>query len=92
MNIIIAKFAMLCYLLTQLYIMMIIVACISSWFIQSPPRDHPINYLRRLTDPYLNVFRNLLPFLNFGGIDVSPLAGFYLLYFIAHMFAKVAQM
>ena len=76
----------------QLYMILIIVACLSTWINPFPPRSGPIFHIRRFTDPYLNVFRNLLPFLSAGGMDFSPILAIVLLSMVIRMFLRVALM
>lgn len=61
--------------LLRFYELTLIVRILSSWVMPSP--RHPImQFLWRITDPYLNLFRRSLPFLAAGGIDFSPIVGF----------------
>lgn len=86
------QFARLMVLLLQAYMVLIFLAILSSWINRFPPRSGPWALVRRLTDPYLNIFRSLLPFLSMGGIDFSPILGFLLLQFVIHLFARAAQL
>jgi len=74
------------------YLILIVVACLSTWVAPFPPRSGPVYYIRRITDPYLNVFRNLLPFRSFGGMDFSPILAIILLSWVINLFARVAMM
>lgn len=51
-----------------------------SWFRNINWQGEPFNTLRQLTDPYLSMFRGIIPAL--GGIDLSPMLGFFLLNFL----------
>lgn len=56
--------------LIQLYIYVVVLRVLLSWFIQDP--SNPImGLLAQLTDPLL---RPLGRHLNFGGLDLSPIA------------------
>jgi YggT family protein len=48
-----------------------------SWFPNINWYDPPFSILSQLTDPYLNLFRSIIPPL--GGIDFSPLIAFFVL-------------
>jgi YggT family protein len=55
------------------------VRVLLTWFKQVQWSSEPWASLRQLTDPYLNVFRGIIPPL--GGIDLSPILAFFLLSF-----------
>jgi YggT family protein len=52
---------------------MLTIAIISSWFPEIQ-EFRVIRFIRFYTDPYLNVFRRLIP--PFGMLDVSPIVAF----------------
>ncbi|PCI92755.1 YggT family protein [Candidatus Aerophobetes bacterium] len=61
------------------YTLILLAKVIGSWFPQG--RDHSImRFLNFLTDPYLNIFRKIIPPIG-GMIDLSPLIGFLVLQF-----------
>ena len=60
-------------LLISIYSLLIFIRIILSWF-RSGISSKPVNFLYRITDPYLNWWRNNLK-LQFGMMDFSPLAG-----------------
>ena len=62
-------------LILRVYEVALIVRILSSWVMPSP-RGPFMQFLWRITDPYLNLFRRSLPFLATGGIDFSPIVGF----------------
>ena len=43
----------------------------------------------QLTDPFLNVFRGIVPAV--GGIDLSPMLGFFLLNFIRNLLVQYSH-
>jgi YggT family protein len=43
----------------------------------------------QLTDPFLNVFRGIIPAV--GGIDLSPMLGFFLLNFIRNLLVQYSH-
>ena len=59
-----------------IYSMLLLVRILSSWF---PELDQfiIIQVIKKLTEPYLTFFRNLIPPL--GAIDVSPIIAFFFL-------------
>jgi YggT family protein len=49
----------------------------------------PFSVLSQLTDPYLNVFRSIIPPL--GGIDLSPILAFLLLTVVQRGIDQIAM-
>jgi YggT family protein len=45
--------------------------------------------LLQLTDPFLNVFRGIIPAI--GGIDLSPMLGFFLLNFVRNLLMQYSH-
>jgi uncharacterized protein YggT (Ycf19 family) len=43
----------------------------------------------QLTDPFLNVFRGIIPAI--GGIDLSPMLGFFLLNFVRNLLMQYSH-
>jgi len=65
-----------------IYTIMLVVSILSSWFTNL--QDHPIIcFTRHYTDPYLHVFRKVIPPL--GMMDISPIVAFFALGFIESM-------
>jgi len=58
------------------YMAMLFIRILSSWF---PEYQHHniLRFIAYYTDPYLNVFRRIIPRL--GMIDVSPIVAFFAL-------------
>jgi YggT family protein len=63
----------------QIYLILMIFRVLLSWFPNINWYDPPFSILSQLTDPYLNLFRSIIPPL--GGIDFSPLIAFFVLQF-----------
>ena len=61
----------------SIYLALLIIRILLSWFPNVNWFDPPFSILSQLTDPYLNVFRNIIPPL--GGLDLSPMLAFLLL-------------
>lgn len=72
----------------NIYFVLLIVRILLSWFPNVNWLSPPFSVLSQLTDPYLNVFRSIIPPL--GGIDFSPMLAIFLLQFVANLFAQVA--
>lgn len=92
METLIVNFAHLMVLLLRGYIILIIIRCVAGWMNRFPPRSGPLQLLYRITDPYLHAFSNMLPFLNLGHIDFSPIAGIVVLEILIRMFARAAML
>ena len=67
----------------QIYLTLIIVRILLSWFQTADWANRAIAFLGPITDPYLNIFRSLIPPL--GGIDLSPVIAIFLLQFVAQL-------
>lgn len=65
----------------QIYTVLLIIRILLSWFPNVDWMSPPFSVLSQLTDPYLNIFRSIIPPL--GGIDFSPILAFLLLQFIS---------
>ena len=59
------------------YTALLFIRILLSWFPNINWFDPPFSILSQLTDPYLNVFRSIIPPL--GGIDFSPILALLLL-------------
>jgi YggT family protein len=64
----------------SIYLVLLLIRVLLSWFPNVNWLSPPFSILSQLTDPYLNVFRSIIPPL--GGIDFSPIIGFLLLQFL----------
>jgi YggT family protein len=65
----------------NIYLYLLIARVLLSWFPNINWMNPPFSILGQLTDPYLNIFRSIIPPL--GGIDLSPILGFVLLQVLA---------
>ncbi|GKU85923.1 hypothetical protein SLEP1_g522 [Rubroshorea leprosula] len=54
---------------------LVMVRVLLSWFPSIPWERQPLSAIRDLCDPFLNLFRNIIPPI-FGTLDVSPLLAF----------------
>uniref|UniRef100_A0A061QX48 YggT family protein n=1 Tax=Tetraselmis sp. GSL018 TaxID=582737 RepID=A0A061QX48_9CHLO len=66
----------------KLYLLLLFLRVLLSWFPTFDWMQQPWLALRQVTDPYLNLFRGLVPPL-LGTIDFTPLLGFFILQFLA---------
>lgn len=61
----------------EIYLILLLVRVSLSWFPNVNWYGQPFYSLSRLTDPYLKIFRGIIP--TILGIDISPLLGFIFL-------------
>jgi YggT family protein len=73
----------------QIYFVLLIIRILLSWFPNINWLNPPFSILSQLTDPYLNIFRSIIPPL--GGIDFSPMLAIFLLQIVSSLFAQAAQ-
>lgn len=65
----------------KLYLLLLFMRVLLSWFPTFNWEGQPWLALRQVTDPYLNLFRGLVPPL-MGSIDFTPLFGFMILQYL----------
>ncbi|BAY30389.1 hypothetical protein NIES37_45340 [Tolypothrix tenuis PCC 7101] len=73
MNLLIATLATF----IQIYTVLLIVRVLLTWFPNIDFYSQPFAALAQITDPYLNLFRSIIPPL--GGMDFSPILAFLVL-------------
>lgn len=59
------------------YYLLIIVRIFLSWIPNTDWNAQPFNWLRSITDPFLNIFRGIIP--PIGMLDISPILAIILL-------------
>jgi YggT family protein len=64
--------------LLQIYIVLIFIRILMSWIPRMPYNQYlnaVLNFVRDVTDPYLNLFRRFLPMVRIGpgALDLSPI-------------------
>lgn len=64
----------------EIYGILLIVRILLSWFQTAEWAGQIISFLSPVTDPYLNIFRSIIPPL--GGIDISAILALLLLQFV----------
>ncbi|MFM7426215.1 MAG: YggT family protein [Elainella sp.] len=72
----------------QIYFVLLIARILLSWFPNLNWFNPPLSILSQVTDPYLNLFRSIIPPL--GGIDFSPMLAIFLLQIVSNMFRVAA--
>ena len=72
----------------NIYFVLLIIRILLSWFPNVDWMSQPFAALSQLTDPYLNLFRSLIPPL--GGIDFSPILAFLVLQILSQGVNQVA--
>ncbi|MBF2064308.1 MAG: YggT family protein [Calothrix sp. C42_A2020_038] len=65
------------YWFITIYSYLLIFRILLSWFPNVNWYNQPFSALSQVTDPYLNLFRSIIPPL--GGIDFSPILAFLVL-------------
>jgi YggT family protein len=61
----------------SIYSALLIIRILLTWFPNVNMYNQPFLALTQITDPYLNLFRSIIPPL--GGIDFSPMLAFIVL-------------
>ncbi|NJO39945.1 MAG: YggT family protein [Cyanobacteria bacterium CRU_2_1] len=72
----------------NIYFVLIIIRVLLSWFPTIDWYNQPFRALSQITDPYLNLFRAIIPPL--GGMDFSPILAILLLQFVAQALDSLA--
>jgi YggT family protein len=73
----------------NIYVVLLIIRILLSWFPNINWFDPPFSILGQLTDPYLNIFRSIIPPL--GGIDFSPMLAIILLQVLSSVVESLTQ-
>ncbi|NJL82026.1 MAG: YggT family protein [Chloroflexaceae bacterium] len=68
----------------QIYMVLIIIRVLLTWFQTTEWANNAIDVLSPVTDPYLNIFRSLIPPL--GMMDISPIIAIFVLQILAGLF------
>ncbi|HAC63389.1 MAG TPA: hypothetical protein DCF68_07565 [Cyanothece sp. UBA12306] len=71
----------------NIYLLLIFVRILLSWFQTAEWAYGIMSFLSPITDPYLNIFRSIIPPL--GGLDLSPILAILALQFISSMLNQV---
>jgi YggT family protein len=73
-------------ILFQVYTLLLFVRILSSW-VPELSKYHVMQFIYYYTDPYLNVFRKIVPPL--GMFDLSPIVAFLCLSFIKNIVIRL---
>jgi YggT family protein len=78
--------------LVYVYVVLIFVRILMSWMPRIPYNrilDAVLTFVRDVVDPYLNLFRRVLPMARIGpaAIDLSPMLGTFLLLIVGNLVA-----
>ncbi len=76
--------------LITVYIVLIFVRIVMSWFTNIPYNrvlDAVLSFVRDVTDPYLNLFRRFLPPVRLGpgALDLSPMVATFVLIIVGNI-------
>lgn len=71
----------------NIYSVLLIIRILLTWFPNIDWYKQPFAVLSQLTDPYLNIFRSIIPPL--GGIDFSPMLAILALNLISTILPQV---
>lgn len=76
----------LIHFLADIYILLIIVRAVLSWFPHNP--YHPaIKLIYQATEPPLSLIRRYLP--SFAGLDLSPIVLIFAVYILEHLLIRI---
>lgn len=73
----------------QIYSALLIIRVLLTWFPNISWYNQPFSALSQITDPYLNLFRSIIPPL--GGMDFSPMLAIILLQVVGGGLVSLAQ-
>jgi YggT family protein len=72
----------------SIYLGLLFIRVLLTWFPNVNWESQPFAALSQITDPYLNLFRSIIPPL--GGMDFSPMLAFLALSFLQRALAPFA--
>lgn len=74
----------------DIYLLLIFIRILLSWFQTADWAVSVMSFLSPITDPYLNIFRSVIPPL--GGMDFSPILAILALNLISQVLRQVPAM
>ncbi|MEZ4484992.1 MAG: YggT family protein [Syntrophotaleaceae bacterium] len=74
-------------MLIQVYIFIVVARAVISW-VGPDPYNPIVRFLYNATDPVLQRIRRVVP-LQFSGVDLSPLALLFALYFVQRLIQRL---
>lgn len=63
------------------YYLLLIIRIFLTWIPNIDWDSQPFDFIRSLTDPFLNIFRGIIPPIG-GMLDISPIIAFFALQFL----------
>ncbi len=75
------------YQTLSIYYFILIIRVILTWFPNLDWSNPILSTMSTITDPYLNLFRNIIPLI--GGIDISPILAFIVLQFLQSSLLRI---
>ncbi|HLP91939.1 MAG TPA: YggT family protein [Nostocaceae cyanobacterium] len=70
----------------QLYTFLLLIRVALTWFPNINWYNQPFTALAQLTDPYLDLFRSIIP--PFSGVDLSPMLAIFALQIIGGLLSQ----
>lgn len=82
--------------LVLVYLVLIFIRIIMSWIPRIPYNrylDVALNFVRDVTDPYLNLFRRFIPMIRMGpgALDLSPIVATFVLFIVGGIAAGIIR-
>jgi YggT family protein len=82
--------------LVAVYIVLIFIRILMSWIPRMPYNrylDMFLTFVKDVTDPYLNIFRRLMPMVRLGGagLDLSPIVATFTLIIVGEIVAGLIE-
>jgi YggT family protein len=82
--------------LITVYVVLIFIRILMSWFTRIPYYrllDVILRFITEVTDPYLNIFRRFIPPLRLGGagLDLSPMIAIIVLSLLGRIIVRLIQ-
>lgn len=71
----------------ELYSWFLIIRILLTWFPNVNFYEPPLSWLAQITDPFLNLFRSIIP--PIGGMDLSPILAFLAINLVRQLLATV---
>ncbi|MEO1523407.1 MAG: YggT family protein, partial [Cyanobacteria bacterium J06633_2] len=72
----------------RIYLLLLFIRVLLTWIPSINWMNQPFAALSQITDPYLNLFRSIIP--PIGGFDLSPILAFLALQFVLQLIPPVA--
>lgn len=82
--------------LVFVYVLLIFVSIVASWFPRIPYNrvlSAVLTFVKDVTDPYLNLFRRILPAVRVGpgALDLSPMVGTFVLFIVGGIISSAIR-